>query len=112
MTAETHRGEEHICSNPASWHPTLHSHDRHHHPPLSWRRDILAADPDADQSWWAVIDLCTLDHSEYHSLLDSHVRASGVPPYSLTRTYGRFVKALVAEAWANRPPGRPPYTIL
>ena len=54
--------------------------------------------------------LCGIDHDEYHTWLDAHVRARGVPPASVARTYGRFVRALVAEAWAHRP-SSPPYTL-
>ena len=46
-----------------------------------------------------------------HTLLDAHVRARGVPAGSVTRTYGRFVRALVAEAWEHRPSDSPPYTL-
>ena len=100
----------HECTNPTSWHPTLHCHQKHHHPPLSWRRDILAADAEVDQSWWRIVPLCGLCHDEYHTLLNAHVRVAGVPPYVDRRTYSLFVQRLVAEAWARRPPGKPPWT--
>ncbi|MCA1569285.1 MAG: hypothetical protein LC798_02975 [Chloroflexi bacterium] len=102
----------HTCANPTDWHPTLHTIQRHHQPPLSWRRAILNYDPEADQSWWRVIPLCGLDHDEYHTLLNAYARADGTPPYAELRTYGLFVRALVAEAWARgRVPGqRMPWT--
>lgn len=99
------------CENDTSWHPTLHVIERHHHPPTSWQRLLLAADPGVDQSWWRIVKLCGIDHSEYHTLLDAHVRARGVPAGSITRTYGRFVRRLVAEAWEHRPSDSPPYTL-
>lgn len=102
----------HLCANGAGWHPTLHARQSHHHPPTAWRKLLLAADPEVDQSWWRIVPLCGIDHDEYHTLLDAHVRARGVPPASVTRTYGRFVRALVAEAWQHRPSDRPPYTLL
>ena len=98
------------CQNGAGWHPTLHVIEKHHHPPTAYRKLLLSADPDVDQSWWRIVGLCPIDHSETHTLLDAHVRAKGVPAGSITRTYGRFVRALVAEAWEHRPTS-PPYTM-
>lgn len=100
----------HQCSNPATWHPTLHVHQNHHHPPLSWRRDMLAADAGLDQTWWRIIPLCGLCHDEYHTLLNSYVRNGGWPPYAERRTYSRFIQALVEQAWVRRPSDKPPYT--
>jgi hypothetical protein len=97
------------CANPATWHPTMHCRQQHHHPPLSWRRDMAAAGP-TDESWWRIIPLCGLCHDEYHTLLNGHVRAGGPPPYAERRTYSLFIQRLVAEAWASRPSTKPPYT--
>lgn len=102
-----------VCENPASWHPTLHVIEGHHHPPSSWRLLLLALDPDVDQSWWRIVQFCGLDHGEYHTWLDAHVRARAVPPASLGRTYGRYIRSLVAETWEHRPVGpRLPYTLV
>lgn len=106
MTAVVHR-----CSNPARWHPTMHTHQDHHHPPKAFRAVLLAADPGVDQSWWKVIPLCGLDHDETHDLLNAYVHARGVPPMSLRRSYSPYVRALVAEAWEHRPSDTPPYTL-
>lgn len=100
-----------VCENPAGWHPTLHTRAGHHHPPLAWRRKLLEADPAVDQSWWRIVSLCPLCHEETHSLLDAHVRVGGVPASMVTKTYGRFIRALVAEAWEHKPSGKPPYTL-
>lgn len=99
------------CANPASWHPTLHTIQRHHHPPLSWRDKLRAANPAVDQSWWKVVPLCGIDHDEVHALLDAHVRFHGVPPWALRRTYSVFARKLAAECWASRPSDSPPYTL-
>lgn len=100
------------CSNPASWHPTLHAKQDHHHPPLSWRTVILAADPNADQSWWTVMPLCGLCHQEYHTLLNAFVHAGGFPPWTTLRTYSPFLRNLVEVAWIKRPNDKPPYTVV
>lgn len=101
----------HQCSNPTSWHPTMHTHQNHHHPPLSWRRE-LAEQGRVDEPWWATIALCGLCHDEYHTLLNAYVRAGTTPPYEVTRTYSVYLKKLVAQAWERRPQGKLPYTVM
>lgn len=101
-----------ICSNPASWHPRLHTKQDHHVPPKSWRLVMLQLNPDVDQSWWTVEPLCGLCHDEWHTLLNAFVHAKGEPPKSVTRTYSRYLLAQVHQVWANRPPDGPtPYTL-
>lgn len=96
------------CSNPVRHMPRVHLAEKHHHPPTAWRKLMT----DTDQSWWRTVPLCGNCHDgQYHQLLDHHVRAGDVPAASVTRTYSRYVRALVAEAWANKPPGKPPYTM-
>ncbi|MCA1571982.1 MAG: hypothetical protein LC798_17055 [Chloroflexi bacterium] len=97
------------CANPAGWHPTLHTINRHHHPPLSWREKLTEGGDDG--AWWRVVDLCGICHDETHTLLNLYVKAGGVPAWSVRRTYSPFVRDLVSEAWAKRPTGRLPYTI-
>jgi hypothetical protein len=94
------------CTNPAGWHPTLHMTQKHHHPPVAWRKLMRGT-----YDWWQIIELCGLCHDEYHTLLDLHVRFGAVPPGRELRTYSLFIRRLVAQAWADRPPGRPPYTL-
>lgn len=98
---------ERKCSNPAKWHPTMHTNQKHHHPPLAWRTLLK----DADQSWWVIIELCGLCHDEYHTLLNLYVRYKGTPPLSLLRTYSPYVRALCTQAWENRPVLGTPYTV-
>lgn len=93
------------CANPVRHAPAVHGLDAHHHPPKAWRA-LLPAQP-----WWEIVALCPNCHRDYHDLLDAHVRAGGVPPASTTKGYSRYVRALVAQAWADRPAGRPPYTL-
>lgn len=99
------------CSNGARWHPRLHVVESHHHPPKAWRTVILAADPQADQSWWRLIPLCGICHSETHSIMDAYVHAAGPPAPAVTSTYSRYVRPLAAECWAHRPSDKPPYTL-
>lgn len=99
------------CTNGAGWHPTLHTKDDHHHPPQSWRRNILAQEPNAAQAWWRIIPLCGICHGEYHTLLNLYVRVGDIPPYAERRTYSPFIRVLVAEAWDRRPGGKLPYTL-
>lgn len=94
-----------FCSNPATWHPTIHTRQDHHHPPLAWRRTMTPA------SWWRVIPLCGLCHDEYHTLLNRYVKLAGPPPYEERRRYQTYIQRLVAEAWVERPVGRLPYTL-
>lgn len=96
-----------LCSTGTSWHPTLHMVDKHHHPPLSWRREMVAADPTVDQSWWTVLPLCGLCHSEYHTLLNDYVRRGEPPPWEVRRTYGYYVRDLVWQTWEHRVAKRP-----
>lgn len=120
-----------FCANPASWHPTLWVVQQHHHPALSWRRELLRADPDVDTSWWTLGGYCGLCHDAYHTLLNMYVRVAAkeqaaaraasalcravnraaleavVPPWSVRRTFGTFVRDGVAEAWRRRPPVTP-----
>lgn len=93
------------CDNGASWHPTMHTHQDHHHPPLAWRRLLTPA------PWWRVYALCGLCHDEYHTLLNRYVKLGGPPPYDERRRYQTVVRRWVEEAWVNRPVGRLPYTL-
>lgn len=95
-----------FCANPATWHPTMHAHQDHHHPPLAWRKLLPAPAP-----WWRIVPLCGLCHDEYHTLLNRYVACGGPPPYAERRRYQSFIQAKVAEAWANCPAGRLPYTL-
>ena len=95
-----------VCSNPATWHPTIHTNQDHHHPPLAWRR-LMTPDP----RWWDVIPLCGLCHDEYHTLLNRYVKLGGRPPYDERRRYQTFIQRLVTEVWAERPSGKLPYTL-
>jgi hypothetical protein len=96
-----------FCANPASWHPTLWVVQQHHHPALSWRRELLKADPDADTSWWTLAGWCGLCHDAYHTLQNMYVRAGEAPSWSVRRTFGVFVRSSVEEAWRRRPPVTP-----
>lgn len=69
---------------------------------------MLELEPPVDRSWWAILPACGLDHDEYHTLLDGHVRLGGVPDQT---GYSRWARKLVAEAWAHRPAGHLPYTL-
>ncbi len=89
------------CSNPATWHPRLHVVEAHHHPPKAYRSVILAADPGADQSWWRLIDLCGICHSELHSLLNAYVHAAGTPAAAVVNAYSRYLRPLAAETWTR-----------
>lgn len=100
-------GETFRCSNPASWHPTMHAKQEHHHPPLAWRS---LYDASAARLWWHLIRLCGLCHDEYHTLLNLFIHYDGRPPWALRRSFSPYVSALVAEAWKNRPVPKPPYT--
>ena len=95
------------CANSAGWHPTLWVVQRHHHPALSWRRELLRADPDCDTSWWRLDGECGLCHDAEHTLLNMYVRAGGPPPWDVRRTFGLYVRAKVDEAWRRRPPVTP-----
>lgn len=100
------------CENEAKWHPTLHTRQRNHIPPTSWRRDILAADPNADQSWWYEADNCGLCHDEYHTLLNRYVKLNGPPPWEEIRTYSYYVRDRVALTWLHRVKDQKmPYTV-
>jgi hypothetical protein len=96
-----------FCANPANWHPTLWVVQQHHHPALSWRRELLKADPDTDTSWWTLGGWCGLCHDAYHTLQNMYVRAGEAPPWSVRRTFGTFVRSSVEEAWRRRPPVMP-----
>lgn len=96
-----------FCTNGAAWHPTLWATQRHHHPPLAWRRELLKADPDADTSWWTLSPICGLCHDHVHALLNMHVRAGAPPAWDVRRTFGVYVRDNVAEAWRRRPPVTP-----
>lgn len=98
-------GDVAFCSNPATWHPTIHGTQDHHHPPLSWRKLM------EPERWWRIIPLCGLCHDEYHTLLNRYVRLAGPPPYEERRRYQVFIQRLVAEAWTERPTGKLPYTL-
>lgn len=91
------------CSNPAKWHPTLHRIEVHHHPPKSWTNDGGKSSK--------LIKLCGLCHNEYHALLNEHVRARGIPDWSVRRTYSPYIRKLVAQAWTRRNPTRMPITV-
>lgn len=99
------------CSNPAQWHPTMHTRQKHHHPPLAWRRVILNQNGNADDSWWRLIDMCGLCHDEYHTLLNAYVKLGKAPTGPEMRTYSPYIKNLVAEVWKHKPEGKLPYTI-
>ena len=91
-----------FCANPATWHPTIHRDEKHHHPPRSW------TDDDGDSS--EIIPLCGLCHNEYHALLNEYVRHNDTPPWEIRKTYSVFIRNLVAEAWKMRIPGKTPFT--
>lgn len=92
-----------VCSNPATWHPTLHRVEKHHNPPKSWTLDNGASA--------RVLPLCGLCHNEVHALLNEYVRAGGLPAWEVRRTYGVFIRQLAQEAWDLRIVGRTPYTL-
>lgn len=99
----------HKCSNPATWHPTLHRTEMHHNPPKSWTLD------GGDSA--ELVRLCGLCHNELHALLNLYVRAGGTPPWvdpvkpeNSLRTFGVFIRWLAAKAWDARIPGKTPYT--
>ncbi len=97
----------HYCSNPAKWHPAMHTHQDHHHPPKAWRA-LLEAEPSVDRSWWALLPACGYDHDELHTLLNAYVHAGGVPKLT---GYSLWARKLAAEAWKHRPSDKPPYTL-
>lgn len=92
-----------LCANPASWHPSIHRLEKHHHPPRSWTLD------DGDSS--EIIPLCGLCHNEYHALLNEYVRAAGTPVYEVIKTYSFYIRALVKVTWQNRIEGKTPFTV-
>ena len=92
------------CDNPSRWHPrTLHRVEQHHSPPRSWTTDDGASS--------AVVTLCGTCHNEVHALLDLYVHADGAPPWPVLRSFGRFLRSMAAQAWADRTPGHTPYTV-
>lgn len=99
------------CSNPVRHLPTLHGIEAHHHPPKAWRAVILAADPNADQSWWKLVDLCGNCHFATHQLLNAYVHAGATPAASVTRTYSAALRDLAAECWDKRSSDKMPYTL-
>jgi hypothetical protein len=90
------------CQNPATWHPTIHRNESHHHPPKSWTTNNGATSK--------ILELCGICHSEYHALLNEYVRAKGLPTWEIRRTYSPFLRPLVQECWDNRTIGKTPYT--
>lgn len=90
------------CTNPASWHPTLHTINRHHNPPTSWTKLSGGASQ--------IIQLCGVCHDETHTLLNEYVRAGSVPTWEIRRTYSIYVRQLAQKAWDERPNDKPPYT--
>lgn len=91
------------CSNPAQWHPTLHTSNKHHNPPTSWAK--------LNGATQEIIELCGICHDETHTLLNEYVRAGSLPGWDIRRTYSVFVRQLAQAAWDKRPSNKPPYTV-
>lgn len=91
-----------LCTNPATWHPTLHRKEEHHHPPKSWTNDNGVNS--------RIITLCGICHNEYHALLNEYVRVRGVPSWDVRKTYSPFIRNLVTECWDTHIPGKTPFT--
>ena len=102
------KGKVYECDNKASWHPTLHTINMHHHPATAWRKLYPA---NADTSWYELLPLCGICHDEYHTLANIYVYLGGPPPYVVLRTFSLYVRAKVAAAWVKRPVPKPPYTL-
>lgn len=92
------------CSNPTSWHPTLHRVEVHHNPPRSWTLD----NGDSSDLW----TICGLCHNEIHALLNEYVRANGLPTWEVRKTYGPWIRDRAQESWDGRRLDKPamPYT--
>jgi hypothetical protein len=93
----------HKCSNPAKWHPTLHTSNLHHNPPRSWTLD--------DGKSSTLVRLCGICHDEVHTLYNEYVRRKGVPPWDVLKTYSPYVRELVETGYSLRIPGKTPYTV-
>lgn len=91
-----------ICDNPAKWHPTLHRIADHHNPPISWTTNAGASSKR--------YKLCGICHYEIHALLNLYVHADGKPVWVELRTFSPFIRRLAEEAWAERIPGKTPFT--
>lgn len=76
----------------------------HHVVPTSWlRQGGTSTDP-------STVPLCGTAHDLVHDLLNKYVRQGGPEAVGKPVGYGRYVRKLAEEAWAHKPPGKPPYT--
>jgi len=90
----------------------MHTRQGHHHPPLAWRKIYVSEDAREDRTWWRTIPLCGLYHDEYHTLLNRYIKLGGVVGGREVKSYSRYVRTLVKEAWDKRPVTKQPYTIV
>lgn len=90
-----------VCECVAYHSPSAYVPNTHHILPQSWGGLTVPEN---------LIVICPNTHTATHDLLNQYVHHAGIPPWDVLEHYNATAQRLAAQAWAQRPSGKLPYT--
>ena len=97
----TDQVKAHPCPCVSMHCPAAYEPNRHHILPQSWGGQTVAEN---------LIYICPNTHTAVHQLLNAYVHAGSEPGEDVLQHYNHLTRELAAQAWAQRPSDKPPYT--